>query len=118
MDDVLSRILQKLDDLEAGQKGFGVQINEMGSQLKSVNARLERLEADMSEVKDRTRIIETRIEHDIPNRLDSLADGYKLNSEKLDGIKAVVDDIDSSVTALEVVTKFQNDKPITLQIIK
>ena len=104
INDTLGKILDRLDD--------------MGSQLKGVNSRLDRIEADVAEVKDRTKIIEVKLENDITERLDSLADGYKLNSEKLDGIKAVVDDIDSSVTALEVVTKFQNDKPITLQIIK
>lgn len=80
--------------------------------------RFDRIEADLSEVKDRTKNIELTLENDISKKLSSLYEGHMLNTEKLEHISDTVDDIESSVVALDIMNKVNTDEIIKLKFIK
>ncbi|MCK9267661.1 MAG: hypothetical protein M0P14_02985 [Alkaliphilus sp.] len=68
------------------QEGFSNVRSEMQEGFKEVNLRVDNLESEVKETKDRVIIIEQ--EHG--KRLDALFDGYKQNSNKLDRIEEEV----------------------------
>lgn len=82
------------------------------------NKRFDRMEADLAEVKDRTKKMELTLENDIAKKLSALYDGHMLNTEKLEHISDTVDDIESSVVALDVMNKVNTDEIIKLKFIK
>ena len=84
----------------------------------SFEKRFDRMEADLSEVKDRTKNIELTLENDISKKLSALHEGHMLNTEKLEHISNTVDDIESSVVALDIMNKVNTDEIIKLKFVK
>lgn len=97
MDDILKQIL--------------VELKEIRETTEQIDQRLVKVEED-------TQQIRITIENDISKQLGALSDGFKLNAEKLDSIKSAVEEIDSTVAALDIKAQLESDRPITLKIIK
>ena len=69
------------------------QVSNLTTQVGGLTTQVGGLSKDMAEIKPRLTSIENtvvRIENDHGQKLGALFDGYKLNSEKLDRIEAVV----------------------------
>lgn len=63
---------------------------EMKEGFKEVNKRLDNVETDLSDIKKRVIKAEVNLEQGIAPKIDSLFDGYKQNSDKLDRIEKEV----------------------------
>lgn len=62
--------------------------------------------------------IQVTLENDISKKLSALHEGHMLNTEKLEHISDTVDDIESSVVALDIMNKVNTDEIIKLKFIK
>ncbi len=109
--EILLKILDKLESVDN-------RLNSLEVGQASLESGQASLKKDLSEVKDRTKKIELTLENDISKKLGVLFDGHALNAEKLDHISKTVDDIESSVVALDVMNKLNTDEIIKLKFVK
>lgn len=79
----------------------------------SINNRLEKIETDVSEIKDRTLKIEVTLENETNKNIQLLMEAQSLNAEKMKSIDLVLDDIESSVVATEAIVR-QNIRDINV----
>lgn len=80
----------------------------MQEELKPINTRLDGMQKDLSEVKDRTTKIEVTLENDIKTDLKLLHEGQAGMNEKFAKLDKVADDVDEikiKVSAIEHVTQ-------------
>ena len=77
--------------------------------IKSVN----RMQTDISEIKDRTLKIEVTLENETNRNIQLLMEAQSLNAEKMKSIDLVLDDIESSVVATEAIVR-QNIRDINV----
>lgn len=70
-----------------------------------MDKKLEPIKQDISKLKDGQLKINITIENDIGKKLSALFDGHQLNTQKIDHISETVDDIDASITAVDIVTR-------------
>ena len=77
--------------------------------IKSVN----RMQEDISEIKDRTLKIEITLENEINKNIQLLMEAQSLNAEKMKNVDMVLDDIESSVVATEAIVR-QNIRDINV----
>ena len=77
--------------------------------IKSVN----RMQTDISEIKDRTLKIEVTLENETNKNIQLLMEAQSLNAEKMKSIDLVLDDIESSVVATEAIVR-QNIRDINV----
>lgn len=92
---------------------------ELLSAMKQLlDSSLEPIRSDLKDIQDRTKRIELTLENEVTQRLDALADGYKLHNEKLDQILTTVDDLESASAASDVMHKLAADEIIKLKILK
>ena len=84
--------------------------NELLEELiKSVN----RMQEDISEIKDRTLKIEITLENETNKNIQLLMEAQSLNAEKMKNVDMVLDDIESSVVATEAIVR-QNIRDINV----
>ena len=77
--------------------------------IKSVN----RMQEDISEIKDRTLKIEITLENETNKNIQLLMEAQSLNAEKMKNVDMVLDDIESSVVATEAIER-QNIRDINV----
>ncbi len=77
--------------------------------IKSVN----RMQEDISEIKDRTLKIEITLENETNKNIQLLMEAQSLNAEKMKNVDMVLDDIESSVVATEAIVR-QNIRDINV----
>ena len=77
--------------------------------IKSVN----RMQEDISEIKDRTLKIEITLENETNKNIQLLMEAQSLNAEKMKDINFALDDIESSVVATEAIVR-QNIRDINV----
>lgn len=77
--------------------------------IKSVN----RMQEDISEIKDRTLKIEITLENETNKNMQLLMEAQSLNAEKMKNVDMVLDDIESSVVATEAIVR-QNIRDINV----
>ena len=77
--------------------------------IKSVN----RMQTDISEIKDRTLKIEITLENETNKNIQLLMEAQSLNAEKMKNIDLVLDDIESGVVATEAFVR-QNIRDINI----
>ena len=77
--------------------------------IKSVN----RMQEDISEIKDRTLKIEITLENETNKNIHLLMEAQSLNAEKMKNVDMVLDDIESSVVATEAIVR-QNIRDINV----
>lgn len=63
---------------------------EMQNGFEKVDERFDKVENELSDVKDKVAQTNITIEHEIKPKLTALFDGYKQNSDKLDRIEKEV----------------------------
>ena len=78
----------------------------------------QKLKQELAPIKDDLARIHLTLENDISKKLSALYDGHTLNTEKLEHISDTVDDIASSVVALDVMNKVNTDEIIKLKFVK
>ncbi len=61
----------------------------IATQVTNLTSQVDKLTVDISEVKDETRKINTKIDHEVMPKINTFFDGYKQNSDKLDRIEEV-----------------------------
>jgi archaellum component FlaC len=111
MDDILKQILVELKEIRETTEQIDQRLVKVEETTEQIDQRLVKVEED-------TQQIRITIENDISKQLGALSDGFKLNAEKLDSIKSAVEEIDSTVAALDIKAQLESDRPITLKIIK
>ena len=79
--------------------------------IKSVN----RMQEDISEIKDRTLKIEITLENETNKNIQLLMEAQSLNAEKMKNVDMVLDDIESSVVATEAIVR-QNIRDINVSV--
>lgn len=62
----------------------------IATQVTNLTSQVDKLTVDISEVKDETRKINAKIDHEVMPKINTLFDGYKQNSDKLDRIEEEV----------------------------
>ena len=77
--------------------------------IKSVN----RMQEDISEIKDRTLKIEITLENETNKNIQLVMEAQSLNAEKMKNVDMVLDDIESSVVATEAIVR-QNIRDINV----
>ena len=77
--------------------------------IKSVN----RMQEDISEIKDRTLKIEITLENETNKNIQLLMEAQSLNAEKMKNVDMVLDDIESSVVETEAIVR-QNIRDINV----
>ena len=77
--------------------------------IKSVN----RMQEDISEIKDRTLKSEITLENETNKNIQLLMEAQSLNAEKMKNVDMVLDDIESSVVATEAIVR-QNIRDINV----
>lgn len=77
--------------------------------IKSVN----RMQEDISEIKDRTLKIEVTLENETNRNIQLLMEAQSLNAEKIKNIDLALDDIESGVVATEAIVR-QNIRDINI----
>lgn len=77
--------------------------------IKSVN----RMQTDISEIKDRTLKIEITLENGTNKKIQLLMEAQSLNAEKMKDINFALDDIEPSVVATEAIVR-QNIRDINV----
>ena len=77
--------------------------------IKSVN----RMQEDISEIKDRTLKIEITLENETNKNIQLLMEAQSLTAEKMKNVDMVLDDIESSVVATEAIVR-QNIRDINV----
>ncbi len=78
----------------------------------------QKLKQELAPIKDDLARIHLTLENDISKKLSALYDGHTLNTEKLEHISDTVDDIASSVVALDIMNKVNADEIIKLKFVK
>lgn len=110
--------MENTELLQSIQQIFESRFESIEKRFDSFEKRFDRMEADLSEVKDRTKNIELTLENDISKKLSALHEGHMLDTERLKHIFDTVDNIESSVVALDVMNKVNTDEIIKLKFVK
>lgn len=77
----------------------------MAKKLEPIQQDLSSMKEDISSLKAGQLKTQIFLENDIDKKLSALFDGHALNTEKIDHISEMVDDIDAAMTAVDIVTK-------------
>lgn len=94
----VSGLKTDVSDLKIGQES-------LKQDVSGLKIGQESLKQDVSALKDGQLKINVKLENDIGKKLSALFDGHKLNTEKIDHISETVDDIDATMTAVDIVTR-------------
>ena len=79
-------------------------ISSVKTDISTLKKGQEALQKDVSTLQAGQLKINIELENNIDKKLSALFDGHQLDTEKIDHISETVDDIDASVTAMDIVT--------------
>ena len=88
-------------------------LQELVQSVKNIQADMQNMRADISEIKDRTLKIEITLENETNKNIQLLMEAQSLNAEKMKDINFALDDIESSVVATEAIVR-QNIRDINV----
>ena len=116
--EILMQILNRLESMDNRLGAVENKLGGMDDRLGVVENKLGDMNARMGNVEQLALKTQLTLENDISKKLSALYDGHMLNTEKLEHISDTVDDIESSVVALDVMNKVSTDEIIKLKFIK
>ena len=88
-------------------------LQELVQSVKNIQADMQDMKTDISEIKDRTLKIEITLENETNRNIQLLMEAQSLNAEKMKNIDLVLDDIESGVVATEAFVR-QNIRDINI----
>ena len=88
-------------------------VNRMQEDISEIKDRTLKIEERTSKIEDRTLKIEITLENENNKNIQLLMDALSLNAEKMKNVEMVLDDIESSVVATEAIVR-QNIRDINV----
>ena len=88
-------------------------VNRMQEDISEIKDRTLKIEERTSKIEDRTLKIEITLENETNKNIQLLMEGQSLNAEKMKNVDMVLDDIESSVVATEAIVR-QNIRDINV----
>ena len=88
-------------------------VNRMQEDISEIKDRTLKIEERTSKIEDRTLKIEITLENETNKNIQLLMEAQSLNSEKMKNVDMVLDDIESSVVATEAIVR-QNIRDINV----
>ena len=88
-------------------------VNRMQEDISEIKDRTLKIEERTSKIEDRTLKIEITLENETNKNIQLLMDAQSLNAEKMKNVDMVLDDIESSVVATEAIVR-QNIRDINV----
>lgn len=112
--ELLQAVLNKLDDLGKGQELLQQEVAGLTAgqeSLKQAQIMTDiKMEKGQKSLQQQVTKINIILENDIGQKLSALFDAHQLDSQKIDHINETVDDIDASLTAVDVMTKANTEE--------
>ena len=88
-------------------------VNRMQEDISEIKDRTLKIEERTSKIEDRTLKIEITLENETNKNIQLLMEAQSLNAEKMKNVDMVLDDIESSVVATEAIVR-QNIRDINV----
>ena len=88
-------------------------VNRMQEDISEIKDRTLKIEGRTSKIEDRTLKIEITLENETNKNIQLLMEAQSLNAEKMKNVDMVLDDIESSVVATEAIVR-QNIRDINV----
>ena len=88
-------------------------VNRMQEDISEIKDRTLKIEERTSKIEDRTLKIEITLENETNKNIQLLMEAQSLNAERMKNVDMVLDDIESSVVATEAIVK-QNIRDINV----
>ena len=88
-------------------------VNRMQEDISEIKDRTLKIEERTSKIEDRTLKIEITLENEANKNIQLLMEAQSLNAEKMKNVDMVLDDIESSVVATEAIVR-QNIRDINV----
>ena len=88
-------------------------VNRMQEDISEIKDRTLKIEERTSKIEDRTLKIEITLENETNKNIQLLMEAQNLNAEKMKNVDMVLDDIESSVVATEAIVR-QNIRDINV----
>ena len=88
-------------------------VNRMQEDISEIKDRTLKIEERTSKIEDRTLKIEITLENETNKNIQVLMEAQSLNAEKMKNVDMVLDDIESSVVATEAIVR-QNIRDINV----
>ena len=88
-------------------------VNRMQEDISEIKDRTLKIEERTSKIEDRTLKIEITLENETNKNIQLLMEAQSLNAEKMKNVDMVLDDIESSVVATEAIVR-QNIRDINI----
>ena len=88
-------------------------VNRMQEDISEIKDRTLKIEEKTSKIEDRTLRIEITLENETNKNIQLLMEAQSLNAEKMKNVDMVLDDIESSVVATEAIVR-QNIRDINV----
>ena len=88
-------------------------VNRMQEDISEIKDRTLKIEERTSKIEDRTLKIEITLENETNKNIKLLMEAQSLNAEKMKNVDMVLDDIESSVVATEAIVR-QNIRDINV----
>ena len=88
-------------------------VNRMQEDISEIKDRTLKIEEKTSKIEDRTLKIEITLENETNKNIQLLMEAQSLNAEKMKNVDMVLDDIESSVVATEAIVR-QNIRDINV----
>ena len=88
-------------------------VNRMQEDISEIKDRTLKIEERTSKIEDRTLKIEITLENETNKNIQLLMEAQSLNAEKIKNVDMVLDDIESSVVATEAIVR-QNIRDINV----
>lgn len=88
-------------------------VNRMQEDISEIKDRTLKIEERTSKIEDRTLKIEITLENETNKNIQLLMEAQRLNAEKMKNVDMVLDDIESSVVATEAIVR-QNIRDINV----
>ena len=88
-------------------------VNRMQEDISEIKDRTLKIEERTSNIEDRTLKIEITLENETNKNIQLLMEAQSLNAEKMKNVDMVLDDIESSVVATEAIVR-QNIRDINV----
>ena len=88
-------------------------VNRMQEDISEIKDRTLKIEERTSKIEDRTLKIEITLENETNKSIQLLMEAQSLNAEKMKNVDMVLDDIESSVVATEAIVR-QNIRDINV----
>ncbi len=94
-------------------EGLIKSVNRMQEDISEIKDRTLKIEERTSKIEDRTLKIEITLENETNKNIQLLMEAQSLNAEKMKNVDMVLDDIESSVVATEAIVR-QNIRDINV----